>query len=310
MPELEQVETPKNAGFVQRGSKHSANRRRIEKDEEELKALMEARNNGQQEESSSKSGETAAVQDEGDTQQKEANSEGQAQEENLSAEEKTYKKRYSDLRSHLNKQTEEIKELKELLKKASESGEIRGPASDESIDAWAKKHPQIASIVETIADKKAAEKFAQADARLAEIDKMTADANRTKAENEIRAIHSDFDDLRSSDSFHDWASDQPKWVQDALYENQDDPRSVIRVIDLYKVDNGLDAKGSKRNTRDAASAVATKRNTKLDAENTSGTFRESQVQSMSTHEYEANSDAIMEAIRSGKFIYDISGGAR
>jgi len=31
---------------------------------------------------------------------------------------------------------------------------------------------------------------------------------------------------------------------------------------------------------------------------------------MSTQEYEANSDAIMEAIRSGKFIYDISGGAR
>ena len=311
MPELTEVETPKNAGFVQRESKRSANKRRIEEDEAELKALMEAQKNGQQVESSSEGNKTAEVQDAGDTQQKEANIESEAQkEEKLSSEEKTYKKRYSDLRNHLNKQSEEIKELKELLQNVQDKGDIRGPASDESIDAWAKKYPQIASIVETIADKKAAEKFAQADARLAEIDKMTADANRTKAENEIRAIHTDFDDLRASDSFHDWAGDQPKWVQDALYENQDDPRSVIRVIDLYKVDNGMDAKGAKRNTRDAASAVSTKRTTKVDAEDTSGTFRESQVQKMSTQEYEANSDAIMESIRSGKFVYDISGGAR
>jgi hypothetical protein len=31
---------------------------------------------------------------------------------------------------------------------------------------------------------------------------------------------------------------------------------------------------------------------------------------MSTREYEKNQDKIMEAIRTGKFVYDISGGAR
>jgi hypothetical protein len=31
---------------------------------------------------------------------------------------------------------------------------------------------------------------------------------------------------------------------------------------------------------------------------------------MTAQEYEANADEIMESIRSGKFIYDISGGAR
>jgi hypothetical protein len=139
---------------------------------------------------------------------------------------------------------------------------------------------------------------------------MNAEAQRTKAENEIRTMHTDFDDLRASDSFHDWASEQPKWVQDALYENQDDPKSVIRVIDLYKVDNGMDVKGKRRKTKEAASAVVTKRTTKPDNDNPAGHIRESQVQNMSTQEYEANSDAIMEAIRSGKFIYDISGGAR
>jgi hypothetical protein len=72
----------------------------------------------------------------------------------------------------------------------------------------------------------------------------------------------------------------------------------------------MDVKGKRRKTKDAASAVVTKRTTKPDSDNPAGHIRESQVQNMSTQEYEANSDAIMEAIRSGKFIYDISGGAR
>jgi hypothetical protein len=310
MPELTQVETPKSAGFVQPKGGSRANKSRIEKDEAELKALMEAQSNGQEEESSSEGATPAQVQTEGRTQQKEANSEGEAQEDNLTGEERTYKKRYNDLRTHLNKQSEELKAIKEQLGQAQQNGTVRPPTTDESIEAWAKKYPEIAGIVETIAEKKAQEKFSHADERLQQIDKMNAEAQRTKAENEIRTMHTDFDDLRASDSFHDWASEQPKWVQDALYENQDDPKSVIRVIDLYKVDNGMDVKGKRRKTKDAASAVVTKRTTKPDNDNPAGHIRESQVQKMSTHEYEANSDAIMEAIRSGKFIYDISGGAR
>ena len=41
-----------------------------------------------------------------------------------------------------------------------------------------------------------------------------------------------------------------------------------------------------------------------------GAFRESQVAKMTTQQYEKASDAIMEAIRTGKFIYDMSGSAR
>jgi hypothetical protein len=172
------------------------------------------------------------------------------------------------------------------------------------------KYPEIASIVETIATKKADEKFAAADQRLQEIDKLNAETHRTKAESEIRKAHPDFDDLRDSDDFHTWAGEQPKWVQDALYENQDDPRSVVRVIDLFKVDNGMDIKSKKKTTKDAASQVKTKRNTRIDDAGVAGQILESQVQKMTAQQYEARSDEIMEAIRSGKFIYDVSGGAR
>ena len=293
MPELTEVETPKNAGFVQNKSTLTANRKRIEQDEAELKALMEGRTESPTEEES--------------TEKKEADTE--VKEETLSAEERTYKKRYSDLRKHLNKQSEEIKELKAQMAEAAK-GQLLPPKSDEEIDAWTKKYPEIASIVETKAAKIAEEKFAKADKRLQEIDKLNAETQRTKAENAIRNIHPDFDELRESDDFHNWAGEQPKWVQDALYENQDDPRSVVRVIDLFKVDNGMDIKSKKKTTKEAASQVKTKRTTKIDGEGVSGQILESQVQKMSAKEYEARSDDIMEAIRSGKFVYDISGGAR
>jgi len=293
MPELTEVETPKNAGFVQNKSTLTANRKRIEQDEAELKSLMEARTESPTEEES--------------TEKKEADTE--AKEETLSAEERTYKKRYSDLRKHLNKQSEEIKELKAQMEETAK-GQLLPPKSDEEIDAWTKKYPEIASIVETKAAKIAEEKFAKADKRLQEIDKLNAETQRTKAESAIRKMHPDFDELRESDDFHNWAGEQPKWVQDALYENQDDPRSVVRVIDLFKVDNGMDIKSKKRTTKEAASQVKTKRTTKIDGEGVSGQILESQVQKMSNKEYEARSEDIMEAIRSGKFVYDISGGAR
>ena len=289
MPELTEVETPKNAGFVQNKSNQSANKKRIEKDEAELKALIEGNTEESNEEETAKA--------------EEANTE--AEEATLSPEERTYKKRYSDLRKHLNKQSEEIKELKNQMENAS-SGELRPPKSKEEIDAWSKKNPEAAAILESFAKAEAA----KTDKEVQELKELNAQTQRIKSENAIRKMHPDFDELRDSDDFHNWANEQPKWVQDALYENQDDPRSVVRVIDLFKVDNGMDIKSKKKTNKDAASQVKTKRNTRIDDAGVAGQILESQVQKMTAQQYEARSDEIMEAIRSGKFIYDVSGGAR
>ena len=289
MPELTEVETPKNAGFVQNKSNQSANKKRIEKDEAELKALIE--------------GNTEESNEEEKTEAKEANTE--AEEATLSPEERTYKKRYSDLRKHLNKQSEEIKELKNQMENAS-NGVLRPPKSKEEIAAWSKKNPEAAAILESFAKAEAA----KTDKEVQELKELNAQTQRIKSENAIRKMHPDFDELRDSDDFHNWANEQPKWVQDALYENQDDPRSVVRVIDLFKVDNGMDIKSKKKTNKDAASQVKTKRNTRIDDAGVAGQILESQVQKMTAQQYEARSDEIMEAIRSGKFIYDVSGGAR
>ena len=236
------------------------------------------------------------------------------EEEPTNAEEKTFKKRYSDLRRHQQKQAEELKKEIEALKgqlSAAAQKEMRLPKSDEDIEEWADKYPDVAAIVETIAMKKAREQSTDLEERMKAIDEMQQSATKEKAEAELLKFHPDFDEIRDSDDFHDWADEQPKWVQDALYENDNDARSAARAIDLYKADKGIKSEKKFKKNKGAAEVVSTKRERNTpQADETSTYLRESQVQAMSPQEYEKHSDEIMEAIRTGKFIYDMSGSAR
>jgi hypothetical protein len=229
------------------------------------------------------------------------------------AEEKTFKKRYGDLRKHSQETKQSLeKQVNDLRKQLDKSTkqEIKLPKSDDDIDAWAAKYPDVAAIVETIAIKKAREQSQDLEDRVKEIDAMRESATKEKAEVELLKLHPDFGEIRDSDDFHDWATEQPKWVQDALYENDNDARSAARAIDLYKIDNNISTKKSSSN-KDAARSVNSKRTRNTpDTDKTSGSFKESQVAKMTPQEYERNADVIMEAIRSGRFVYDVSGNAR
>ena len=243
----------------------------------------------------------------------EAKEETEPQEaEPTNAEEKTFKKRYSDLRRHQQQQSEDFKkqiaELRSQLDAATKK-EMKLPKSDEDIEQWAADYPDVAAIVETIAMKKAQEQSSALEERIKVIDEMQSTATKEKAEAALMQIHPDFDEIRDSDEFHTWAEEQPKWVQDALYENDNDARSAARAIDLYKADMGISKKKSKSN-KDAASAVSTKSRSKPQDDESNSYLKESDVEKMSPQEYEKRADEIMDAIRSGKFVYDLSGSAR
>jgi len=233
--------------------------------------------------------------------------------EPTTAEEKTFKKRYGDLRRHAQqKETDlqdQITQLKTQLDEVTKK-EIKLPKSDEDIEAWAKRHPDVAAIVETIAIKKSKEQSKELEDRIKKINEMHDSATKEKAEVELLKIHPDFVDIRENDDFHNWAEEQPKWVQQALYENDDDAKSAARAIDLYKADMGINKKKASNN-KDAAFATNTKASRSKPLSNDESSYlRESQVQKMSAAEYEKRSEEVMEAIRSGKFVYDVSGSAR
>ena len=279
--------TPKKVAFV---SKPTNIEERIKKDEEELKQLM-------------------------DEETKEETSEKEVEEkEPESVEEKTFKKRYGDLRRHTQQKDKDFqKQIDDLKKQLSEATkkEMKLPRSDEDIEQWAKDYPDVAAIVETIAIKKASEQTKELEERIKSIDELGANAAREKAEAELLRIHPDFSDIRESDDFHQWAEEQPKWVQEALYENDTDARSAARAIDLYKSDKNINKKEKPKTDKEAAKAVSTKSTTaEPQTDEKKSYLRESEVQKMSAEEYEKKAEDVMEAIRTGKFIYDISGSAR
>ena len=300
---------------------YARNEERIKQDEAELAELMkqdreakgivdETEEETSEVESSSEEPKAEPVQAESDTKQEEK-PEAKAQEDDeLSAEEKNFKKRYGDLRRHQQDKEKEfnakIEALESQLSKAANK-QLVLPKTDEELEAWTKEYPDVASIIETIADKKSKSAAKDIEDRMAELEEMRQDAHRDKAEAELVKMHPDFIEIRQDDTFHNWAKEQPKWVQDALYENVDDAKSVARVIDLYKIDKGItNKKKAKPDEKAAASSVKTKSAAAPEPDESAKMIRESEVADMSMKEYEKRADEIMDAQRSGNFIYDIS----
>lgn len=230
------------------------------------------------------------------------------------AEERTFKKRYGDLRRHSQKKESDMqKQLDDMRQQLTQltAKEIKLPKSEEELASWAAQYPDVAKIVETIAIKKAKEQSAGIEERLKQLDEMEQKTLRERAEGELLRLHSDFDTIKDDDKFHEWVEKQPKWVQNALYENDNDAISAARAIDLYKADMGIRIPKAKDSGREAAKEINTRSGRSAPVgENTEGVFYESQVQKMSAEQYEVVEAEIADAMRKGKFVYDISGNAR
>ena len=158
---------------------HMRNAARINKDEQELKELMqqagiatqqedETQEETSDSESSSERVEDTSVQNESVPEQEAkepVKAETQeADDTELTAEEKNFKKRYGDLRRHVQEKEQEWKvkfeQLQSQLDKATKN-ELVLPKTEKEIEAWAKKYPDVAGIVEAIADRKAEERASE-----------------------------------------------------------------------------------------------------------------------------------------------------
>ena len=264
--------------------RRNASEERIRLAEEELKALTEANESPKEEDEKEPEG----------------------------SEERTFKKRYGDLRRHSQKLQDDLQKqidgLQDQLTKTAQK-EIKLPKSEDELNAWAKEYPDVYRIVETIAIKKAKEQSTGIEDRLKKIDESERSTARDKAEFELLRLHPDFGDIRDQDEFHEWVEEQPSWVQKSLYENDTDAKSAARAIDLYKSDKGIKA-SKKTSDKDIASAVGRGTRSAPSASSNDGAIYESQVAKMSMKEYEARQEDINTSMRTGKFVYDLSGSAR
>jgi hypothetical protein len=293
-----------NAAPTVDSAMHNRNLARIKQQEREIAELEGTLN--EEEETESVEAQEVEVEE---VETRKAEPEPQEEEEDLSAEEKTFKQRYGDLRRHSSEQKKALEEriatMEAQLKRAADN-ELVLPKTQQDIDEWSKKYPDVAGLVEAIADKKAQERSSEIDSRLKEVEAMRDAAKREKAEVALLQRHPDFADIREDDAFHAWAEKQPPVYQNALYDNPDDVDSVARVIDMYKVDMGIKTKKPSADKGAAASVKTRGARTVVDAEESSNLLSESQVNKMSLDEFDKRQDEIMDAMRSGKFIYDVS----
>jgi len=233
------------------------------------------------------------------------------EEDNLEPEEKTFKKRYGDLRRH-NQQiqeqhTNELRKLQEQVEGLTRK-QVKLPKTDEELEQWTEQYPDVAKIVETIATKKAVEARKDVEEKLKYVDELKSKVQMEKAENELEKLHPDFADIRADQEFHDWVSDQPKWIQSALYENDNDPRAAGKAIDLYKLETKKTSKP--KSNKDAAKAISRTSRSSEPANQDRNVWSESRVKNLTGSDWDKYEEAISESIRNGTFSYDLTAGAR
>ena len=226
-------------------------------------------------------------------------------------EEKTFKQRYADLRSHsqklINAKDKELNDLKRQLTEVSQK-ELKLPKSPEEIAKFKAEFPDAYDTIRSVALNELTDERKYIESQLDDIRVRQAETRRVEAEKKLTELHPDVEEIKASQDFHDWASEQPKWVQDALYENEDDPVACARAIDLYKADRGVlapkrkpgrpPADPNKENTRrvTGTSVVDPPRN---DAGGKK-TWSLKEINKMTPREYERNEASIDEAMREGR----------
>jgi len=253
--------------------------------------------------------ETATVQKDTEASKEIASSDGNATpstERPENAEDRVFKKRYDDLKRHydstLGKHKDEVRTLRTQLEQSSK--QFITPKSQEELESWRKEYPDVYEMVETIAMNKADSRAKEMEGKYQNLQVQQEQINKEKAEVNLLKIHPDFNEIRSKDEFHDWATKQDPVIQDWLYENTSNANLAGRAIDLYKMDKGLGKYSNKQETdikKEAAKAVSKTRK----AESTEGAkpkkiWSNSVIAKMNTREYAKYEEEIDKAVKEGR----------
>ena len=218
-----------------------------------------------------------------------------------------YKKRYDDLKRHYDSKLNEFKSREqELLEEVTKNRtEYKAPKTEEELEQFAKEYPDVYEVVETVAHLQSESKSKVLEERLQKLQEREEEVIRIEAEKRLNDRHPDFDEIRNSDDFHNWAKEQPKSIQDWIYKNTDDADLASRALDLFKKDMGMDIpkttkSNSKQTKKSAADMVSTKTTTVEPKQEK--IWAESEIAAMSMDEFDKYEDEISEAMQQGRIV--------
>tara|TARA_Y100000739_G_scaffold176855_1_gene154721 strand:+ start:202 stop:1089 length:888 start_codon:yes stop_codon:yes gene_type:complete len=220
-----------------------------------------------------------------------------------------YKKRYDDLKAHYDSRLNEFKAREqELIQEAvSNRPEYKAPKSAEELEEFKKEYPDVYEVVESVAHIQSENQVAELQTRLDAIQERETEVLKREAEKDLRETHPDFDDIRNSDEFQEWAELQPEVIKDWIFNNPDDATLASRALDLFKKDIGLDVQqvtestsNSKEATQSAADMISTK-TTSVDPKQ-QRVWSEKEIAAMSVAEFDKFEEEISNAMQEGRII--------
>jgi len=215
-----------------------------------------------------------------------------------------YKKRYDDLKKHYDSKLNEFKSREqELLEEAAQNRpSYVAPKSPEDLEKFREEYPDVYEVVETVSHLQSEEKSKDLREKLEKLQEREKELIRKDAEKRLMDKHPDFEDIRNSDDFHGWAKEQPKSIQDWVYNNADDADLASRALDLFKKDIGMDVapkkSNSKQSKKSAADMVSTKTTSVEPKQEKVWTERE--IANMSMAQFDKHEAEISQAMQEGR----------
>jgi len=220
-----------------------------------------------------------------------------------------YKKRYDDLKTHYDSRLDEFKAREqELLDEAAKNRpDYKAPKSAEELEEFEKEYPDVMAVVETVAHLQSESKTKVLEERLSALQDRENEIIRKDAEKDLREKHPDFDEIRNSDDFQEWAELQPESIKDWIFNNPNDATLASRALDLFKKDIGLEVQGatqtksnSKQTKQSAADMISTK--TTSVEPNQQRVWSEREIAAMSVAEFDKYESEISDAMQEGRII--------
>jgi len=219
-----------------------------------------------------------------------------------------YKKRYDDLKSHYdrkqNENTQKLEEIEAKLKLAEKNQAMANytpPKSDDELKKFKEKYPDVYDVVETISQKQATRQVESLQKEVETLRKREDDLVVQSAYRELLNSHSDFTDIKDSPEFLEWLDGQPPSISDGVTKNNKDSKWAIRVVDLYKADNGVSKSKPSSNTSAAQSVTRTKaKSVNISGNSDKKIWKQSEIQKMNASVYEKYEKEIDLAFKEGR----------
>ena len=218
-----------------------------------------------------------------------------------------YKKRYDDLKKHYDGRVNSFKSREEelLAEIRTNRPKYKAPKSAEEIEAFKKEYPDVYGVVETVAHLRSSKETEDLKQEIKGLKELNQTVNKEKAEARLARLHPDFEEIRESDDFHNWAEGQPEAIKGWVYGNATNAELASRAIDLFKQDTGK-SKSKPELSGDlvAASEMVKVKNSKEIGYGSKKIWTRSQIAAMSQSEFDKNEKSITDAMSEGRIIND------